>query len=122
MQSVACAAQHRLACLWEILRAKAHYHNELSSAGAPLYCWMGRKCGHFSASNWCWGRQVLVPTDIRALRNERLAQNIFLQHSLPLSNLTAHPSSLGSSFSRQSTFCYVLICFSMKLWDMVSIS
>lgn len=109
MQSVVCAVQRRLGCLWEIARAKAHYHNELSSAGAPLYCWIGQKCGHFSASNWCWGRQVLVPADIRALRNERFAQNIFLQrycspnHHPASSVLFAHPYSSCSIFSRQST-------------------
>lgn len=83
MQSVVCAVQHRLGCLWEIVRAKAHYHNELSSAGAPLYCWIDPKCGHFSASNWCWGRQVPILADIRALRMERFAQNIFLQLNPP---------------------------------------
>lgn len=83
MQSVVCAVQRRLGCLWEIVRAKAHYHNELSSAGAPLYCWIGQKCGHFSASNWHWGRQVPVLADISALRNERFTQNIFIQHCSP---------------------------------------
>lgn len=125
MQSIVCAVQRRLGCLWEIVWAKAHYHNELSSAGAPLYCCIGQKCRHFSASNWCWGRQVPVPADTRTLRNERFAQNIFLQHHPPFpppSDLSAHPSSLCSIFSRQSTFCNVLICFFMKFWDTVSIS
>lgn len=111
MQSMVCAVRRRLGCLWEIVRAKAHYHNELSSAGAPLYCWIGQKRGHFSASNWCWGRQVPVPADIRALRNEQFNQNIFLQHFSSSLDLFSYPSLLCPIFSRQSSMCDVLIRF-----------